>query len=65
MVNNTATTHYRWGLPVPMVVRLPAGGNIHGGMFHSRNPEAWFFYQTGLKLVAPSTPYDAKSVNPS
>jgi 2-oxoisovalerate dehydrogenase E1 component beta subunit len=59
LVNNTATTHYRWGLPVPMVVRLPAGGGIHGGPFHSRNPEAWFFHQPGLKLVAPSTPYDA------
>jgi pyruvate/2-oxoglutarate/acetoin dehydrogenase E1 component len=62
LVNNTATTHYRWGLPVPMVVRLPAGGNIHGGPFHSRNPEAWFFHQPGLKLVAPSTPYDAKGL---
>ncbi len=62
MVNNTATTHYRWGLPVPMVVRLPAGGNIHGGPFHSRNPEAWFFHQPGLKLVASSTPYDAKGL---
>ena len=62
LVNNTATTHYRWGLPVPMVVRLPAGGNIHGGPFHSRNPEAWFFHQPGLKMVAPSTPYDAKGL---
>jgi len=49
-------------MPVPMVVRLPAGGNIHGGPFHSRNPEAWFFHQPGLKLVAPSTPYDAKGL---
>jgi 2-oxoisovalerate dehydrogenase E1 component beta subunit len=62
LVNNTATIHYRWGLPVPMVVRLPAGGGIHGGPFHSRNPEAWFFHQPGLKLVAPSTPYDAKGL---
>jgi len=62
LVNNTATTHYRWRLPVPMVVRLPAGGNIHGGPFHSRNPEAWFFHQPGLKLVAPSTSYDAKGL---
>jgi 2-oxoisovalerate dehydrogenase E1 component beta subunit len=62
LVNNTASIHYRWGLPVPMVVRLPAGGNIHGGPFHSRNPEAWFFHQPGLKLVAPSTPYDAKGL---
>lgn len=62
LVNNTASIHYRWGLPVPMVVRLPSGGNIHGGPFHSRNPEAWFFHQPGLKLVAPSTPYDAKGL---
>ncbi len=62
LVNNTASMYYRWGLPVPMVVRLPAGGGIHGGPFHSRNPEAWFFHQPGLKLVAPSTPYDAKGL---
>ena len=62
LVNNTASIHYRWGLPVPMVVRLPSGGNIHGGPFHSRNPESWFFHQPGLKLVAPSTPYDAKGL---
>lgn len=62
LVNNTASIHYRWGLTVPMVVRLPSGGNIHGGPFHSRNPEAWFFHQPGLKLVAPSTPYDAKGL---
>ncbi len=62
LVNNTATTHYRWNIPVPMVVRLPSGAGIHGGPFHSRNPEAWFFHQPGLKLVAPSTPYDAKGL---
>jgi 2-oxoisovalerate dehydrogenase E1 component beta subunit len=45
-----------------MVVRLPSGAGIHGGPFHSRNPEAWFFHQPGLKLVAPSTPYDAKGL---
>lgn len=62
LVNNTATIQYRWGIPVPIVVRLPSGGGIHGGPFHSRNPEAWFFHQPGLKLVAPSTPYDAKGL---
>ena len=62
LVNVSATTHYRWNLPVPMVVRLPYGAGIHGGPFHSRNPEAWFFHQPGLKLVAPSTPYDAKGL---
>ena len=62
LVNNSATMHYRWNLPVPMVVRLPSGAGVHGGPFHSRNPEAWFFHQPGLKLVAPSTPYDAKGL---
>jgi 2-oxoisovalerate dehydrogenase E1 component beta subunit len=62
LVNNSATMHYRWNIPVPMVVRLPSGAGIHGGPFHSRNPEAWFFHQPGLKIVAPSTPYDAKGL---
>ena len=62
LVNNSASIHYRWNLRVPMVVRLPSGAGIHGGPFHSRNPEAWFFHQPGLKLVAPSTPFDAKGL---
>ncbi len=62
LVTNSAKTHYRWNLPVPMVVRLPSGGYIHGGPYHSSNPEAWFFHVPGLKIVAPSTPYDAKGL---
>lgn len=62
LVNNSASIHYRWHLPCPMVVRLPSGAGIHGGPFHSRNPEAWFFHQPGFKIVAPSTPYDAKGL---
>ncbi len=62
LVVNSAKTHYRWNLPVPMVVRLPTGGYIHGGPYHSTNPEAWFFHVPGLKIVAPSTPYDAKGL---
>ena len=62
LVTNTAKIHYRWQLPVPMVVRLPSGGNIHGGPYHSANPEGWFFHVPGLKIVAPSTPYDAKGL---
>jgi 2-oxoisovalerate dehydrogenase E1 component beta subunit len=62
LVTNAAKTHYRWGLPVPMVVRLPSGGYIHGGPYHSSNPEGWFFHVPGLKIVAPSTPYDAKGL---
>ncbi|MFQ5676901.1 MAG: alpha-ketoacid dehydrogenase subunit beta, partial [bacterium] len=45
-----------------MVVRLPSGGGLSAGPFHSQNPEAWFFHVPGLKLVAPSTPYDAKGL---
>ncbi len=62
LVTNAAKIHYRWHLPVPMVVRLPSGGYIHGGPYHSANPEAWFFHVPGLKLVAPSTPRDAKGL---
>ncbi|MCF7804508.1 MAG: alpha-ketoacid dehydrogenase subunit beta [Candidatus Marinimicrobia bacterium] len=62
LVNNAAKIHYRWGGHVPMVVRMPTGGGIHGGPFHSQNTEAWFFHVPGLKLVAPSTPYDAKGL---
>lgn len=62
LVNNTASIHYRWHIPCPMVVRLPSGAGIHGGPFHSRNPEAWFFHQPGFKIVAPSFPHDAKGL---
>ncbi len=62
LVNNAAKFHYRTGIPVPMVVRLPSGGGIHGGPFHSTNPEAWFCHVPGLKVVAPSTAADAKGL---
>ncbi len=62
LVVNSARIHYRWRLPVPMVVRLPAGGRIHGGPYHSANPEAWFFHVPGLKIVAPAMPDDAKGL---
>ncbi|BCA53340.1 2-oxoisovalerate dehydrogenase, beta subunit [Nitrospira sp. KM1] len=57
-----AKNHYRWGAAVPLVIRAPFGGGIHGGPFHSECPEGWFFHSPGLKLVAPSTPYDAKGL---
>lgn len=57
-----AKNHYRWNAPVPLVIRAPFGGGIHGGPFHSECPEGWFFHSPGLKLVAPSTPYDAKGL---
>jgi 2-oxoisovalerate dehydrogenase E1 component beta subunit len=62
MVNFVAKSHYRWGGPVPMVVRGPCGGGVHGGPFHSQNPEMWFVHTPGLKVVYPSTAYDAKGL---
>jgi len=62
LVNFAATNHYRWGGAVPIVVRAPAGGGVRAGPFHSQNPEAWFAHVPGLKVVAPSTPYDAKGL---
>jgi pyruvate/2-oxoglutarate/acetoin dehydrogenase E1 component len=53
---------YRQGLPVNITVRLPSGGGFSGGPFHSSNPEAWFMHAPGLKVVAPSTPEDAKGL---
>ncbi len=49
-------------LPVPMVVRIPYGGGIRGGLFHSQNVEAYFCHTPGLKVIAPATPYDAKGL---
>lgn len=62
LVNNAAKLHYRWGPKVPMVVRLPWGGGVSGGPFHSGCMEAWFLNVPGLKLVCPSTPRDAKAL---
>jgi 2-oxoisovalerate dehydrogenase E1 component beta subunit len=62
LVNVAATIAYRWGLPVPMVVRGPTGGGVGGGPFHSRNPEAWFAHTPGLKVVYPAFPADAKGL---
>lgn len=62
LVTVAGTTAYRWSLPVPMVVRGPSGGGVGGNPFHSRNPEAWFVHATGLKVVCPATPSDAKGL---
>ena len=62
IVNYAAKNYYRWGLPVPVVFRAPSGGGFRGGPYHSQNPEAWFTHVPGLKVVAPSTPYDAKGL---
>jgi pyruvate/2-oxoglutarate/acetoin dehydrogenase E1 component len=62
LVNVAAKLHYRQGVAVPMVVRLPSGGGFSGGPFHSQNPEAWFLQAPGLKVIAPATPADAKGL---
>lgn len=62
IVNFGAKAYYRWGTPVPVVFRGPSGGGFRGGPFHSQNPEAWFTHVPGLKVVQPSTPYDAKGL---
>src|SRR6185436_7151834 len=62
LVNVAAKLHYRQGVAVPMVIRLPSGGGFSGGPFHSQNPEAWFLQAPGLKVVAPATAEDAKGL---
>jgi pyruvate/2-oxoglutarate/acetoin dehydrogenase E1 component len=62
LVNVAAKMHYRQGVAVPMVVRLPCGGGFSGGPFHSQNPEGWFIQSPGLKVVAPATADDAKGL---
>jgi 2-oxoisovalerate dehydrogenase E1 component beta subunit len=64
IANQAATLRYRYGgrASVPIVVRAPSGGNVGGGLYHSQNPEAWFIHRPGLKVVAPSTAFDAKGL---
>ena len=62
ITNFAAKCRYRWGAPVPMVIRGPSGGGVHGGPFHSQNPEMYFVHTPGLKVVCPSTAYDAKGL---
>jgi 2-oxoisovalerate dehydrogenase E1 component len=62
IVNNLATTHYRWGAAVPVVIRAPVGGGMAAGPFHSQNVEGYFANVPGLKIVAPATPADAKGL---
>jgi pyruvate/2-oxoglutarate/acetoin dehydrogenase E1 component len=62
LVNVAAKLHYRQGVAVPIVMRLPSGGGFSGGPFHSQNPEAWFLQAPGLKVVAPATAADAKGL---
>src|SRR3974377_1881842 len=60
IVNMVAKAHYRWGAPAPMVIRGPSGGNVHGGPFHSQNPEMWFVDAAGLKGVCPAAAHAAQ-----
>lgn len=62
IINMSAKMYWRVGMPVPIVIRGPSGGGTKGGPFHSSSPEAWFFHTPGIKVVAPSTPYDAKGL---
>jgi 2-oxoisovalerate dehydrogenase E1 component beta subunit len=62
VTNFVAKSHYLWGAPVPLVIRGPSGGGVHGGPFHSANPEMYFVHTPGLKVIYPSTAYDAKGL---
>jgi 2-oxoisovalerate dehydrogenase E1 component len=62
IVNNLAKIHYRWGQEADVVIRMPAGGGLGAGPFHSQSNEAWFTHTPGLKVVYPATAYDAKGL---
>ena len=62
ITNFAAKCRYRWGGNVPLVVRAPTGGGFSGGPFHSQNPEMPYVHTPGLKVVEPSTAYDAKGL---
>ena len=62
LTNFAATSRYRNGAGVPLVVRGPCGGGVGGGPFHSLNPESFFLNTPGLKMVEPATAYDAKGL---
>jgi len=62
ITNYAAKSRYRQDIGLPMVVRGPCGGGVHGGPFHSQNVESFFLNTPGLKMVEPSTPYDAKGL---
>ncbi|MDX1902826.1 MAG: dehydrogenase E1 component subunit alpha/beta [Thermonemataceae bacterium] len=62
IINYLAKVHYRWGANADVVIRMPTGANTSAGPFHSQSNEAWFFHTPGLKIVYPSSPYDAKGL---
>jgi len=62
IVNNLAKIYYRWGQNADVVIRMPTGAGVGAGPFHSQSNEAWFVHTPGLKVVYPSTSYDAKGL---
>jgi 2-oxoisovalerate dehydrogenase E1 component len=62
LINNVAKLHWRWGQSVKAVFRMPTGGGVAAGPFHSQSNEAWFAHTPGLKIAYPSNPYDAKGL---
>jgi 2-oxoisovalerate dehydrogenase E1 component len=62
IINNVAKIHYRWGQNADVVIRMPTGAGVGAGPFHSQSNEAWFVHTPGLKVVYPSTPFDAKGL---
>ncbi|MAV58766.1 MAG: dehydrogenase [Candidatus Marinimicrobia bacterium] len=62
IVNNIAKNHYRWNHPVNVTIRMPSGGNVAAGPFHSQSSEAWFLHVPGIKIVYPAFPEDAKGL---
>ena len=62
IVNYLAKSFYRWGEKADVVIRMPCGGGVAAGPFHSQTNEAWFTKTPGLKVVYPAFPYDAKGL---
>ena len=62
IINNLAKIYYRWGQNADVVIRMPTGGGVGAGPFHSQSNEAWFAHTPGLKVVYPSSPEDAKGL---
>ncbi|HEX5719719.1 MAG TPA: dehydrogenase E1 component subunit alpha/beta [Thermoanaerobaculia bacterium] len=62
LVNVAAKLYYRWEVPCPIVIRLPTGGGVGAGPFHSQNPEGWFAHTAGIKVVCPATAADARAL---
>jgi len=62
IVNVAAKLYYRWQIPCPITLRLPSGGGVGAGPFHSQNPEGWFTHVAGLKVVCPATAADARDL---